>query len=51
MPDGVFCLPLPAVSAHRTDSIHNLGEVVVKAKTYKEPERGRTAEAEQLFRG
>ena len=33
---GVFCLPLPAVSAHRTDSIRNLGEVVVKAKTYKE---------------
>ncbi len=58
MPDGgSLCLPLPAVSAHRTDSIRNLGEVVVKAKTYKEVipaqtlKGGRTAEAEQLFRG
>lgn len=45
---GVFCLPLPAVSAHRTDSIHNLGEVVVKAKTYKEVIPAQTLKGEEL---
>lgn len=45
---GVFCLPLPAVSAHRTDSIRNLGEVVVKAKTYKEVIPAQTLKGEEL---
>ena len=45
---GVFCLPLPAVSAHRTDSIHNLGVVVVKAKTYKEVIPAQTLKGEEL---
>ena len=45
---GVFCLPLPAASAHRTDSIRNLGEVVVKAKTYKEVIPAQTLKGEEL---
>lgn len=45
---GVFCLPLPAASAHRTDSIRNLGEVVVKAKTYKEVIPAQSLKGEEL---
>ena len=45
---GSLCLPLPAVSAHRTDSIRNLGEVVVKAKTYKEVIPAQTLKGEEL---
>ena len=48
MPDRSLLPALPAVSAHRTDSIRNLGEVVVKAKTYKEVIPAQTLKGEEL---